>query len=56
MTVFLHHPAINTHPPAGNENRVITLVDPLHLCTAFGVLAFGVFGVWHTRCIQLVRK
>jgi len=37
--VFLHHPAVYTHPAARNESSMIPFIDPLHFCTAF-------LGVW----------
>jgi hypothetical protein len=37
----------------GAEKRIFPFIDPLHFGTAFWVLAFWVFCIWHDRCIQL---
>jgi hypothetical protein len=40
LIVFLEQAAINTKPATWYESRMIAFIDPLHLCTTFGVIAF----------------
>jgi len=43
LIILFEQTAICTHPPTWNKGTVITLIDPLHLCTALWVRAFRVF-------------
>jgi hypothetical protein len=49
LIVFLEQAALCAQQTAWNKPRIGSFVNPLHLCAAFWVLAFGVSGVWHDK-------
>ena len=49
LHVFFEQSTINTEPTAWYERRTLPFVDSLHFSTAFWVLAFWVFDIWHDK-------
>lgn len=53
LIVFFELPAISTQPGTSYESRINPFVKSLHFGTTFWMITFGVFDVWHERCIYL---
>jgi len=53
LLVFLKQSTINSQPTNWYESRMILFVNALHFSTAFGMITFRVYDIWHRRGIQL---
>lgn len=49
-------PAIGTYAAAWNERRTIPFVNALHFSSAFWMVTFRMFDIWHERCVQLKNR